>query len=45
MKENIKEKYLEILKTVKREGIDELINFLEKTDFSPCPYGIVSSIV
>lgn len=33
----MKEKYLELLKTVKREGIDELINFLEKSDFFKAP--------
>ena len=37
MKENIKEKYLDLLKTVKREGINELINFLEKSDFFKAP--------
>ena len=33
----MKEKYLELLKTVKREGINELINFLEKSDFFKAP--------
>ena len=33
----MKEKFLKILKTVKREGIDELIEFLEKTDFFKAP--------
>ena len=33
----MKEKFLEILKTVKREGIEELINFLEKSDFFIAP--------
>ena len=29
----MKEKFLELLKTVKREGINDLIEFIEKTDF------------
>ena len=29
----MKEQFLAILKTVKREGIEELIDFMEKTDF------------
>ena len=29
----MKEQFLELLKSVKREGIEELINFLEKSDF------------
>lgn len=29
----MKEQFLELLKKVKREGIDELIQFLEKSDF------------
>ena len=29
----MKEQFLELLKQVKREGIDELIDFIEKTDF------------
>ena len=33
----MKEKYLELLKTVKREGIENLINFLESTDFFTAP--------
>ena len=33
----MKEKYLELLKTVKREGIEELIDFIEKTDFFRAP--------
>ena len=33
----MREKFLELLKTVKREGIDELIEFLEKTDFFKAP--------
>ena len=33
----MKEKYLELLKTVKREGIEELIDFKEKTDFFRAP--------
>ena len=37
MKENIKQQYLDLLKTVKREGIDDLINFLEKSDFFKAP--------
>ena len=30
---NMKEKFLELLKKVNREGINELIEFIEKTDF------------
>ena len=33
----MKEQFLELLKTVNREGIDELINFLEKSDFFTAP--------
>lgn len=33
----MKEQFLELLKTVKREGIEELINFLEKSDFFNAP--------
>jgi len=33
----MKDKFLEILKTVKRDGIYELINFLEKSDFFKAP--------
>ena len=33
----MKEQFLELLKTVNREGIDELINFLEKSDFFIAP--------
>lgn len=33
----MKEQFLELLKTVKREGIDELIEFIEKTDFYKAP--------
>ena len=33
----MKEKFLEILKQVKREGIEELIQFLEKSDFFIAP--------
>lgn len=33
----MKEKFLELLKSVKREGINELIDFLEKTDFFKAP--------
>lgn len=35
--EKMKEQYLEQLKQVKREGIEELINFLEKSDFFVAP--------
>ena len=37
MKENIRQQYLDLLKTVKREGIEDLINFLEKSDFFKAP--------
>ncbi len=33
----MKQKFLELLRQVKREGIEELINFLEKTDFFKAP--------
>ena len=33
----MKEEFLNILKQVKREGIEELINFLEKSDFFKAP--------
>ena len=33
----MKEKFLELLKSVNREGIDQLINFLEKSDFFIAP--------
>lgn len=33
----MKEKMLELLKSIKREGIDKLISFLEKTDFFEAP--------
>ena len=33
----MKEQFLAILKTVKREGIEELIDFMEKTDFFVAP--------
>ena len=33
----MKEKFLELLKQVKREGIDDLIEFLEKSDFFKAP--------
>ena len=33
----MKEQFLELLKTVKREGIEELISFLEKSDFFVAP--------
>lgn len=33
----MKEKFLEIIKKVKREGVEELITFLEKSDFFKAP--------
>ena len=33
----MKEEFLKILKEIKREGIEELINFLEKSDFFRAP--------
>ena len=33
----MKEQFLELLKQVKREGIEELIEFIEKTDFFKAP--------
>ena len=33
----MKEEFLQILRKVKREGIEDLINFLEKSDFFRAP--------
>ena len=33
----MKEKFLELLRSIKREGIEDLINFIEKTDFFKAP--------
>ena len=33
----MKEKFIELLKSTKREGIDELIEFMKKTDFFTAP--------
>ena len=33
----MKEKFLELLKTVNREGINDLIEFIQKTDFFKAP--------
>ncbi len=33
----MEEKIIELLKSTKREGVDEIINFLEKTDFFKAP--------
>ena len=33
----MKEEFLKLLRTVKREGIEDLINFLEKSDFFKAP--------
>lgn len=33
----MKEVFIELLKSTKREGVDEIINFLEKTDFFKAP--------
>ena len=33
----MEEKFLELLKTVNREGMDDLINFIKKTDFFKAP--------
>ena len=33
----MKEQFLELLRTVKRDGIEDLINFLEKSDFFIAP--------
>ena len=37
MEENLKETIINLLKSTKREGIDGLITFLEKTDFFTAP--------
>ncbi len=31
--QNLKNQFIELLRSTKREGIEELINFLEKSDF------------
>ena len=33
----MKEQFLELLRQVKREGMDQLIEFIEKTDFFTAP--------
>ena len=33
----MKEEYINLLKSTNREGIEKLINFLEKTDFFTAP--------
>ena len=33
----MKEEFLNLLRQVKRDGIEDLINFLEKSDFSTAP--------
>ena len=33
----VKEEFLKLLKAVNREGMDELINFIEKSDFFKAP--------
>ena len=33
----MKEEFLELLKSTNREGIDKLIEFIEKTDFFKAP--------
>lgn len=33
----MKERYLELLRTIKREGIEELIKYLESSDFFTAP--------
>ena len=33
----MKQKFLELLKSVNREGMDKLIEFIEKTDFFKAP--------
>ena len=33
----MKEKFIELLRSTKRDGVDEIINFLEKTDFFKAP--------
>ena len=33
----MKEEFIELLKSTKREGVEEIINFLEKTDFFKAP--------
>ena len=38
----MKEQFLELLKQVKREGINELIEFIEKTDFFTAPANVTS---
>ena len=33
----MKEQFINLLKTVKRDGINDVINFLEKSDFFKAP--------
>lgn len=33
----MKEEFIELLRSTKREGIEDLINFIEKTDFFTAP--------
>ena len=35
--QNLKNQFIELLRSTKREGIEELINFLEKSDFFTAP--------
>ena len=37
MENNLKDKYLKLLKSVQREGMDKLISFIEKSDFFKAP--------
>lgn len=34
---NLKDRFIELLKSTKREGIEDLIRFLEKSDFFTAP--------
>ena len=33
----MKEEFIDLLRSTKREGVEEIINFLEKTDFYKAP--------
>ena len=37
MKQKMKEEFLNLLRKVNREGIEDIINFLEKSDFFKAP--------
>lgn len=40
--QNLKNQFIELLKSTKREGIEDLIKFLEKSDFFTAPMFIMN---